>query len=823
MILDEIKALPINDVVNELREKLEANDKVILGAPPGAGKSTLLPIKLLEEKWLSGKKIIMLEPRRLAVKSVAKRLAQIHGDAVGETVGYRIRFETRVSEKTKIEVVTEGILTRMLQSDQALEEVGLVIFDEFHERSIHADLALALCLESQDVLRPDLKLLVMSATLDTKNLIQTLNCPVVESEGRQFPVDIKYVGGRDKRMLPEMASKTISQALKETNGDILVFLPGQGEINRTEEALKGKASGVEIHKLYGSLPFKVQQRAIEPSEKRKIVLATSIAETSLTIKGITTVVDCGYARTQVYNPNTALSSLQTVDITNDSADQRAGRAGRLGPGVCYRMWEIADQNRIQKHRTPEILSADLTALVLEMYKWGIKDINSLTWLDSPSKGTVSQAKELLESIGAVENELITDHGLAIHRLPCHPRLAHLLVCATEMGLESLGADICAVLEERDPLPRNTGVDLNLRVEALRRFRTNNGKGGILGRIEKLSDSYRKLLNTEVENDPSDDFEVGLLVAQAFPERIACARPGNNAQFQLANGQLAQASHKDDLAYETWLAVAHLDARDGQGKIFMASPLNPKDLASFVKEERVVEWDELDNEFVASKQLRIGNIVLQSKPLTDISLEDRANAICKAVKKNGERLLGFNESFTVWQNRLMSLRVWNKTDGWPDVSIDHLIATCNEWLVPYLNEVNTGAQLKKLNLKEILNYSLPVDLQKSLQILAPEKIKVPSDSEIKLEYFPDGRPPVLAVRIQELFGLGETPVVNNGKTPVLVHLLSPGFKPVQVTQDLKNFWADTYFEVRKELKRRYPKHHWPDKPTEEAPLRGVKKK
>lgn len=818
-----INNLPINDVVDELKEKLINSDKVILGAPPGAGKSTLLPLKLLNEPWLNGEKIIMLEPRRLAVKSVAKRLAEINGDGVGETVGYRIRFETRVSEKTKIEVVTEGILTRMLQSDQALDGVGLVIFDEFHERSIHADLALALCLESQQVLRPDLKLLVMSATLDTKNLIQTLKCPVVESEGRQYPVEVKYVGGRDKRLLPEMTAKTILQALKETKGDVLVFLPGQGEINRTEEALKGKTSGAEIHKLYGSLPFKVQQKAIEPSEKRKIVLATSIAETSLTIKGITTVVDCGYARTQIYNPNTALSSLQTVDITNDSADQRAGRAGRLGPGVCYRMWDLADQNRIQKHRTPEILSADLTALVLEMYKWGIKDINSLIWLDAPSKGSVSQAKELLESIGAVENQKITAHGLAIHRLPCHPRLAHLLVCAEDLDLVELGTDICAVLEERDPLPRNSGIDLNLRLEALRRFRVNNGKGGVLGRIEKLASSYRKLLDCELDNEASDDFEVGLLVAQAFPERIACARPGNNAQFQLANGQLAQASHKDDLSYETWLAVAHLDARDGQGKIFMASPLNPKDLASFVKEERIVEWDELDNEFVASKQLRIGNIVLQSKPLVEVSLEDKCKAICKAVKKNGERLLSFNDAFKNWQSRVLSLKRWNEEAGWPDVSVDELLLSCEKWLSPYLSEVNTGAQLKKLDLKEILHFSLSHKQQGELLQLAPERIKVPSGSEIKLEYFNDGRPPVLAVRIQELFGLEDTPLVNNGENPVLIHLLSPGFKPVQVTQDLRSFWAGTYFEVRKELKRRYPKHHWPDDPTKEEPLKGVKRK
>ena len=819
----EINALPINEVVDDLKNHLNSNSKVILGAPPGAGKSTLLPLKLLNEPWLKDQKIIMLEPRRLATKSVAKRLAQINGDEVGETIGYRIRFETRVSEKTKIEVVTEGILTRMLQSDQALEGVGLVIFDEFHERSIHADLALALCLEAQQVLRPDLKLLIMSATLNTKKLKETLQAPVIESEGRQYPVETKYVGGRDHQLLPEMAAKTVRQALNETKGDILVFLPGQGEINKCEELLKSKIGATEVHKLYGQLPFKVQQRAIEPSENRKVVLSTSIAETSLTIKGITTVVDCGYSRVQVYNPNTALSGLQTIDITKDSADQRAGRAGRLGPGVCYRMWTLADQNRILEHRTPEILSSDLTALILEMYKWGISDIDFLTWLDSPPRGAVSQAKDLLESIGAVENGKITEHGIAIHRLPCHPRLAHLLICAQGLDIAELGTDICAVLEERDPLPRNSGVDLNLRIEALRRYRSNNGKGGILGRMEKLADSYRKLLKSEIDNGPTDDFEVGLLIAQAFPERIACARPGNNAQFQLANGQLAQASHKDDLAFETWLAVAHVDARGGQGKIFMASPLNPTDLASFVKEEKVVEWDYAENEFTANQQLRIGNIILQSKPLVDVSQEEKNQAICKALKKNGENLLNFDADFKQWQNRVESLSIWNKGQKWPRVSIVKLLETCDNWLSPYLSDVKKGDDLKKLNIQEILHFSLTLEQQDLLNKLAPTKINVPSGSSIKLEYRKEGQDPILAVRIQELFGLEQTPLINNGQRPVLLHLLSPGFKPVQVTQDLESFWNDTYFEVRKDLKRRYSKHHWPDNPLEEIPIKGVKRK
>jgi len=636
-------------------------------------------------------------------------------------------------------------------------------------------------------------------------------------------VDIQYVEGRDVRMIPEMVAKVIPRVLKETEGDVLVFLPGQAEIIKAEEQLKKKRLGVKICKLYGHLPFKLQQEAILPADQRKIVLSTSIAETSLTIEGITAVVDCGFARVQVYNPNTALSGLKTVEITKDSADQRAGRAGRLGPGKCYRLWSTAEQHRIIEHRTPEILSADLTPLTLELYKWGISDINSLSWLDFPPSGAVSQAEDLLESFGAIDQNKITAHGREIHQLPCHPRLANLLVKAQEMELESLATDLCAVLEERDPLPRNSGVDLALRVEALRRYRTNNGSGGLLGRIEKIASQYRKILDADIENGSVDDFELGLLVAQAYPERIGCARPGNNAQFQLANGQIAMIHHTDDLAHEPWIAAAHVDARDGKGKIFMASPLNPRDLASMVKQVDYVEWDEVDNEFRAEEQLKIGNIVLQSKPILDVDAELKQQAIAKAIQKRGKSLLTFSKEVMLFIDRVAFVRKSNPALKFPDYSQSALLSQNSNWITPYLDQINSAEDLKKLNLKEILFYSLSPEHQKLLDELAPEKIEVPSGSNISIDYDPKAPNPILAVRIQELFGLDKTPTINGGKTPLLIHLLSPGFKPVQVTQDLISFWENTYFEVRKELKRRYPKHHWPDEPMKEAPLRGVKRK
>lgn len=807
--------LPVTDIINEVKSHLKNQNTLIVNAPPGAGKSTLLPLTLLEEPWLAGKKIIMLEPRRLAAKTIAMRMADLWGDKVGETIGYRVRFENRVSATTRIEVVTEGILTRMLHTDNALEGVGLVIFDEFHERSIHADVAMALCREAQQILRPDLRMMVMSATLNMPQLTSLLKAPVAVSEGRQFPVEVFYVGGQDEFLLPEVTARVIIKATKEHEGDVLVFLPGEGEIRKCAELLKRDLKDFAIHPLYGMLPQGEQYLAIVPNKfgKRKVVLATSIAETSLTIEGIKIVVDTGFGRVSRFDPKSGLSRLETVQISKDSADQRAGRAGRLSPGVCYRMWTSATHQRLAEHRTPEIMEADLAALVLDLAQWGITNIEQLTWLSPPPKASVTQALETLTNLNAIENGRITEHGKQLHQLACHPRIAHMLLKAKDDNAVALAADIAAILEERDPLPKDSGIDINLRIEALRRARQNNSLGNKFTRIEKVAESYRRLLNAEPDNGVVDVFETGLLLAYAYPERIAFARPGNNAQFQLANGKYATAGHRDDLAHEPWLAVAHMDTRDGLGKIFMASPLNPKDLLPMVKEKQIITWDTRRGGLIATKDLRIGSIVLQSKPLPNPDESYLQEAISNAIKTEGEQLLNFDEKMQQLQNRILSLRKWNPNEGWPDVSTTTLLLTNSEWLMPYLNNIKKPEELKKIDLHDALLNSLDWNLQQALNELTPTKINVPSGSAISVEYLPNGETPILSVRLQEVFGLADTPKINGGKISVVMHLLSPGFKPVQVTSDLRSFWNNTYFEVKKELQRRYPKHAWPDEPWE----------
>ena len=806
--------LPVADIINEVKQHLSENNTLIVNAPPGAGKSTLLPLTLLDEKWLQGRKIIMLEPRRLAARSIATRMADLWGDKVGDIIGYRIRFENRVSEKTRIEVVTEGILTRMLHSDNALEHVGLVIFDEFHERSLFADVAMALCREAQQILRPDLRMMIMSATLDMPQLTGLLKCPMAISEGKQYPVEVKYVGDQDPFLLPETTAHTIVRAVKENPGDVLVFLPGEGEIKKCAEFLKGKLTEFAIHPLYGQLPQKEQIAAIMPNRngKRKVVLATSIAETSLTIEGVKIVIDTGFARVSRFDPKSGLSRLETVSITKDSANQRAGRAGRLSAGVCYRMWTKATHERLSEHRTPEIMDADLAALVLDMAKWGISNIEQLTWLTPPPKASILQAIDVLTSLNAIDaKRKITAHGIEIHQLPCHPRIAHMLLKAKQDNANPLATDIAAVLEERDPLPKDSGIDINLRIEALRRGRQNNSLGNRFTRIEKVAESYRRMLDAEIDNGPVDDYETGLLLAFTYPERIAFARPGNNAQFQLANGKIATAGHRDNLANEPWLAVAHIDTRDGLGKIFMASPLNPKDLLPMVKEVEVIQWDTRKGGLIASKDLRIGSIVLQSKPIASPSEKHLIEAISNAIKNEGESLLNFDDDFKQLQSRILSVCKWNGHKDWPDVSTSELLLHNMDWLGFYLPKVKKPEDLKKINVSEALYAYLSWEQQQELEKLAPSKIKVPSGSNIGIEYYANAETPVLSVRLQEVFGMADTPRVNDGKVSVVMHLLSPGFKPVQVTSDLRSFWDNTYFEVKKELKRRYPKHAWPDEP------------
>lgn len=805
--------LPVAEIIPEVQQKLKEHTTVIIGAPPGAGKSTLLPLCLFEETFLEGKKIIMLEPRRLAARSIAMRMAELLNEEVGQTVGYRIRFENRVSAQTKIEVVTEGILTRMLQSDNALEQVGLVIFDEFHERNLQADLALALCREAQQVLRPDLRIMIMSATLNIPQLQSLLSAPVIESKGRQYPVEVIHTNDTDEYLLPELVAQTITRAVKEHDGDVLAFLPGEGEIRKCEKILKNQLSDFRIHPLYGMLPHNEQYAAIMPNKqgKRKIVLATSIAETSLTIEGISIVVDSGFARRSRFDPASGLSRLETLRISKDAADQRAGRAGRLSAGVCYRMWTKATHERMAEHRIPEMMEADLCALVLELSKWGTEDINNMCWLTLPPKNNLQQAYDTLQQIGALDEHKITDHGKQVHQLACHPRIAHMLLLAETTAMKALGCDIAGILEERDPLPKDSGIDLNLRIEALRRARSNNAFTNKFKRIEKNATSYRKLLNLEADNSYVDAYETGLLLAYAYPERIASAKPGNNPQFQLANGKIAAAGHKDDLAHEAWLAVANMDLRDGLGKIFMAAPLNPKDLIHLVKEKQNISWDTRKGGLIASNELKIGSIVLKSTPIKNPNSDLVVEAICNAIKTEGESLLDFTDAFTQLQHRIGSLAQWNTTDVWPQTNTIHLLDNAKQWLGPYVKDCRKVEELKKIDIYESLLHSLSWDQQQLLEQLAPAKLEVPSGSKIRIEYFMSGAQPVIAVRLQEVFGMTDTPTVNKGTIKTVLHLLSPGYKPVQVTTDLKSFWNNTYHEVKKELQRRYPKHAWPDDP------------
>ncbi|MCG8476949.1 MAG: ATP-dependent helicase HrpB [Cytophagales bacterium] len=817
--------LPIVKAVPQVLETLRQHATLVLKAPPGAGKSTLLPLALLEEEWLQGKKIYMLEPRRLAAKTIAMRMASLLGEEAGQTVGYRIRFESRVGPNTRIEVLTEGILTRMLHQDNSLEDAGIVLFDEFHERSLHADLALALCRESQQILRDDLRILIMSATLSLPELSQKLHAPILESKGKQYPVAVHYEGDADPFLLPELVCSTVVKATKAHQGDVLVFLPGQGEIKACEGLLKKQLPDCAIHPLYGQLPPQKQFAAIVPNKagKRKIVLATSIAETSLTIQGVTVVVDSGYGRVSLFDPCSGLSRLETIRITQDAAEQRAGRAGRLEAGNCYRLWTRGTRERLFEHRQPEIEQTDLSSLVLELSAWGIENAYDLFWLTPPPNGALEQAKNTLEQLEALEEGKITEEGRSIHKLPCHPRIAHMLLKAKKMNLVGLAADLAAMLESRDPLPKDTGTDINLRIEAMRRFRRENQKHKRLAHIEKIAASYRRLLQAEEDNGLFDEFETGLLLAYAFPERIACARPGNSAQFQLANGKIARLDHRDDLAHESWLSVAQIDARSGMGKIFMASPLNPKDLAPMVKEKEQILWDSEEGGIVASKTLGIGSIALKSTPLTNPDPEKVIQAVLEAVKKEGRQLLDFNPKTTQLQNRIQCMKTWHPEEEWPNMNTEYLLEEAPKWLSPYLSGIRKTSQLHKLDLHQILLHSLSWEQQQLLEERTPETIQVPSGSRIRIEYQAGGEPPVLSVRLQEVFGWLDTPRINQNQTPLLLHLLSPGFKPVQVTTDLKSFWNAAYFEVKKELKRRYPKHSWPNNPLEAEAVRGVKRK
>lgn len=817
---------PVEEVVPELRDQLASNKIVVLQAPPGAGKSTVLPLRLLDEPWLNGRKIIMLEPRRLATRSVALRMASLLNENGGETIGYRVRFESVVSDKTRCEVVTEGILTRMIQSDNALEDVGLVIFDEFHERSIHADLALALCLQIRQILRNDLRIMIMSATLESDRIAEILKAPVITSRGKQYPVSLRYLPIDKSLSLFKSVVKVIRKALTEEKGDILVFLPGTGDIHRVIEQFDNGVDNISLHPLYGDLSFKKQQEAImpHPSGLRKVVLATSIAETSLTIEGIAIVIDSGFARVPKFDPRSGLTRLETIRVTRDAADQRAGRAGRLGPGICYRLWSESSHHTLTPARQPEILEADLAPMILELTNWGVKNINELTWITPPTVGAVNQAKDLLEQLGTIEDDGITLRGKRMLELPTHPRISHMLL---ESGsLISLATDIAALLEERDPLSKSPGADLSLRVELLRRWRRGervSAEQSSLDRIEKLAAVWRRAFKIKIDNTMPADSDVGKLLSEAYPERIARQQEKHSSRYKLANGRTVRLPDHDPLIRETWLAVAHLDSGESEGKIFLAAPLSEEDLEHRAIEREVVIWNSEKGMITAAKEKRIGNVVLTSRPIAQVSQELKIKILCEAVQSEGLQILNWDDTHREWQARVMSLRHWRNNEDWPDVTDENLLNTVDSWLAPHLADVNKRLDFQKLELSNILMGILPWYLSRDLDKLAPTKLAVPSGSMIKLKYSLIGTPPVMEVRLQEVFGLLETPAVNENRNKVLMHLLSPGFKPVQVTQDLKSFWQTTYHEVRKELRIRYPRHHWPEDPWTAEAIRGPKKR
>jgi len=820
--------LPIHDVVPEIKSALASVNTVILQATPGAGKSTVLPLLLLDEPWLKNKKIIMLEPRRLAAKAIAWRLAEQMNEEPGGTFGYRVRFESIIGKNTRVEVVTEGILTRMLQQDNSLENVGMVIFDEFHERSLHADLALALCRESQQVLRNDLRILIMSATLDGENLSELLGkAPVIRSEGRQFPVSCFYSEFDSGISIAQNTSRIILRALREQEGDILVFLPGSGDIHRVADSLNEYNSALSIHPLYGDLPHQQQQEALQanPNGIRKIILATSIAETSLTIEGVKVVVDCGYSRVAKFDPRTGMTRLETVRSTFDTAKQRAGRAGRLAPGICYRIWSESTNHHLIEHRQAEILQADLSPMILELANWGHNNPAALTWLTPPPQAALNQGRELLESLDAMRNGRITSSGKKFLEIPTHPRIAHLLFSGIENNAASLAADVAAILEERDPLPKGSGSDITLRLQALHNRRQKirvSADTNILDRIERIAKQWRSILKIKESNEPFDHYLPGNLISLAYPGRIA-KKEGRTNRYRLANGRVAVLPDHDPLSHEEWISIAQLDAGTKEGKIFLAASFDPSEIILKIKEEEILEWDEREGSIKADKEWRIGKLVAQRKPLNNPSKEKITELLCDVIRREGLSLFDWSISAEQFRARVLSLNKWRPDLDIPLLSDEYLLENIEAWATPFLDKIRRRDDFKKQNILQLIQSLFTWDQMQTINKYTPEKISVPSGSDITLNYSPEGSNPVLAVRLQEVFGLTDTPTINEGKTQVLLHLLSPGYKPVQVTQDLRSFWTNTYPDVRKELRVRYQKHSWPEDPWTAEAVRGAKKR
>jgi ATP-dependent helicase HrpB len=816
--------LPINTVLPALIDAVRASPCVVLSAAPGAGKTTCVPLALLKAGCIAGR-IIMLEPRRLAAVRAAQYMAQQLGEKVGETVGYRIRGDSCISAHTKIEVVTEGILARLIQSDPELTGIGLIIFDEFHERSLHADLGLALARDVQKNWRDNLKILVMSATLDGVAVSALLdNAPMIESAGRSYPVEIVYCPIAKNSFIENHAAQIVLRALQEQQGDILVFLPGQREIRRVQTLLENNAgiADIKIHTLYGEATGAQQQAALQPDNNgtRKIILSTSIAETSLTIDGVCVVIDAGLVRTVRFDPRRAMAGLVTVNVSKATAEQRAGRAGRQQAGACYRLWSESQHNTLAHFPVPEILQSDLIPLALELAAWST-DQSPLAFLDTPPFAHMQQAQAVLQKLGALDDSLrITAHGRAMTDLPLHPRYAHMLLRAREHGFGALACDVAALLEERDIL-RNAerDADFYLRWHALKRG--GAADASVRERVKQQAARLRKMI--EVKDDiATHDEKLGLMLALCYPERVAKKRDARGERWQLASGTGATLLTGSSLANNEWIAVADLDGEGRDARIFLAAAVDAEDLTVFLPEQffsgEEIIWFAKEEAVLAREVKRFGAIVFSEKPLVTRS-EKVVAALCKGLCQLGWQALPLPNNVQKWLSRVRWLYAQNLVENFPDFSEENLMETLEQWLAPFLLQVSRRSQLTQVDWRNALLSRLDYAQQQQLELFAPTHLAVPTGTQVELDY--SGVQPVLAVKLQEIFGVQETPHIAGGKIPVLVHLLSPKRSPLAITQDLASFWQNAYKDVRKTMRGQYPKHYWPENPLEAEPTRRTK--
>ena len=835
---------PIDDILLDIKEAVLKKQSVMLTAPPGSGKTTRVPIALLDVIPPEKGRIIMLEPRRLAAVSAARWMSQSMGQETGQTIGYSIRFDSSTSEKTRIEVVTEGILTRRIQSDPGLEGVAMLIFDEFHERSLNADLALSLCIDIQRGLRPDLKILVMSATLDCAPIASLLGgAKVISASGKAFPVEERYIENKEST-LTERIVNAIRTALNETPGDMLVFLPGAGEIRACSEALRHlldrTGSNITLHALYADLPFEDQERAIVPSNNRKIVLATNIAETSLTIEGVGVVVDSGLTRRLQYDPSTGMNRLITVSVSKTSAEQRKGRAGRLGPGVCYRLYSRNAFQTMIPFAPPEILISDLSGLALELAVWGVKDPSALFWLDAPPEASWASALGLLKDLGALDAKgSVTPAGKIMARLPLHPRLARLLQRAGDLGCANLGADLAALLSERDILRRGGPYsmayvkesDIAERLNILRLWRkgreTPASDHWALRTVERTSRQLMRLMSEsgKVSAEATDDPDmISRLLICGFSDRVARLREDSKGRFLLSQGRGVRLSPMSSLINSRFIVAVNVDNGDkAEGFVRLAAPLDEgiirEECSGRIETIRRVEWDKREKRIIANLEDRLGAVVLSTKPFNPPDSE-ALPVLCEVIRSSPSGLLNFSLEVRQFQRRIALMQRMFPEYSLPDLSEERLTAMPEDWLLPWLCGKRTVEGLSSFDILPAMRARLSWKQQQQLDELAPTSIVVPSGSRITIDYS-SGDIPVLAVKLQEMFGLSDTPEIAGGGVKLLLHLLSPARRPVQITQDLKGFWNSSYQLVKKELKGRYPKHPWPDDPWNAVPTRKVK--